>query len=92
MEWDSPRARQKVLEDLRSHFGANLMEIAFPAEGTPFVNIEKLFSRFGQTDARVVSITGIESVLTNEDRRVETLAALSFRREALAAFAVIQIW
>lgn len=92
MEWDSAHARQSVMEGLHSHLASDLLEIAFPADGTPFENVDQLFSRFRDTDARAVSITGIESVFANDDGRIQTLAALSFRREALASFTLVQIW
>ncbi len=50
--------------------------------------IEKLQSRSGS----VVSITGIEWAFPEGGNRLETLVALSFQRETLAALPVRQIW
>ncbi|HTF43322.1 MAG TPA: tetratricopeptide repeat protein, partial [Terriglobales bacterium] len=43
-------------------------------------------------EGSVVSITGIEGIFPDPQKRLETLVALSFQRERLAALALKQIW
>lgn len=93
--WDSAYARQEVVDRLRRSLDSlaiPLVEIELPpgeaGEATAAGLIEKLRSVSGS----VVSITGIEWAFPEGGDKVDTLAALSFQRETLAALPVRQIW
>jgi tetratricopeptide (TPR) repeat protein len=95
VEWDSVYARQEVvnrLKDSLSESGISLVEISLPpgqaANETVVRLIEKLRSRSGS----VVSITDIEWAFPEGGNRLDTLVALSFKRETLASLPVRQIW
>jgi tetratricopeptide (TPR) repeat protein len=95
VEWDSVYARQEVVNRLKESLdglGISLVEISLPpgqaSNETVVRLIEKLRSRAGS----VVSITDIEWAFPEGGSRLDTLVALSFKREILAALPVRQIW
>jgi tetratricopeptide (TPR) repeat protein len=95
VEWDSVYARQEVVNRLKGsldELGIPLAEISLPpgqaANETVARLIEKLRSRSGS----VVSITDIEWAFPEGGSRLDTLVALSFKRETLASLPVRQIW
>ena len=95
VEWDSVYARQEVVKQLKEsldELGTSLVEISLPpgqgANETVVRLIEKLRSRSGS----VVSITDIEWAFPEGGSRLDTLVALSFKRETLASLPVRQIW
>ncbi len=91
VEWDSVYARQEVVNRLKESLdglGISLVEISLPpgqaSNETVVRLIEKLRSRAGS----VVSITDIEWAFPEGGSRLDTLVALSFKREILAALPV----
>ena len=94
VEWDSVFARQEVVDRLRFLLGAvgiSLVEIAMPPDQTAQEAVGGLMEKLASASG-AVSITGLEWAFPESGSRLETLAALSFRRETLAAFPVRQIW
>src|SRR5579875_800877 len=93
VEWDSAYSRREVVKRLRESLtDTAINELEVPNDGTPYENVDKLLGQLATVQGEVVSITGIEGVFPDQQRRLETLSALSFQRETLASFPVRQIW
>jgi tetratricopeptide (TPR) repeat protein len=91
IEWDFVFPRQQVISKLS--VDRQVVEIVFPSSGSPFENVEALLVQLSDLRAdSVVSITGIEGLVSDAHARLETLGALSFRREELSALPFKQIW
>lgn len=70
-----------------------VIEIEMPSGDSAFESIDTLITRLSAlAEGSVVSITGIEGIFPDPQKRLETLVALSFQRERLAALALKQIW
>jgi hypothetical protein len=70
-----------------------VIEVRVPPDGSPYEKVRTTMQSLSQIGpGEIVSITGIEGLITEADKSLETLAALSFRRETLASFPVKQIW
>jgi tetratricopeptide (TPR) repeat protein len=94
VEWDSVYARQEVVKRLREELAAShipVEEISLPP-GEAHLTVSRLLDKLQSRSGSVVSITDIEWAFPEGGSRLETLAALNFRRESLAALPVRQIW
>lgn len=95
VEWDSAFARRDVVDRLKESLGGlgiPLVEIALPPGETGHETVLGLLEKLRSAGDSVASITDLEWAFPEHGSQLETLAALSFRREALAALPVRQIW
>ena len=91
VEWDSAYSRAEVVKRLRES-DVPLAEIDLPAGGVPHEIVSGLLDQLAGLSGQVISITGIEWAFPKGGKRLDTLQALSFRRETLAALPLHQIW
>ena len=95
MEWDSAFARRDVVDRLKRSLGSSgisLVEIGLPPGEAAEVVVAGLIEKLRSVSGSVVSITDIEWAFPKRGNRLDTLVALSFRRETLASLPVRQIW
>src|SRR5450755_1348415 len=95
VEWDSMYARQDVVADLTlalCNLGIPLVEIDLPRGEAAPQTVAALMQQLRASSGSVASITGIEWAFPERGNRLDTLVALSFQREILAALPVRQIW
>jgi Tetratricopeptide repeat len=95
VEWDSAYARQDVVDRLKeslAELGIPLEEISLPPGQASNETVVRLIEKLRARAGSVVSITDIEWAFPEGGSRLDTLMALSFKREILAALPVRQIW
>src|ERR1700723_2360850 len=95
VEWDSVYARQEVVNRLKGsldELGIPLVEISLPPGQTENETVVRLIDKLRSRGGSAVSITDIEGAFPEGSSRLDTLVALSFQRETLAALPVHQIW
>ncbi len=95
VEWDSAFARREVVARLKEQLGSQgiaLAEIALPAGQTGFNTVRGLLEKLRSLGDAVVSITDLEWAFPKHGDVMETLFALNFQRESLAALPLRQIW
>ncbi|MBV9759166.1 MAG: tetratricopeptide repeat protein [Acidobacteriaceae bacterium] len=93
VEWDSAYSRREVIKRLRESLpNVAITELEVSNEGAPYQNVDRLLDELAVVRGGVVSITGVEGVYPDRQRRLETLSALSFQRETLASFPFRQVW
>jgi tetratricopeptide (TPR) repeat protein len=95
VEWDSVYARQEVVTRLRAELADSHIpvdEISLPPGETAHLTVSRLIDKLQSRSGSAVSITDIEWAFPEGGSRLETLAALNFRRETLATLPVRQIW
>ncbi len=93
--WDSVYTRQDVVDRVKrslDSLGIPLVEIGLPPGEAAEETVAGLFDKLRSVSGSVVSITGIEWAFPEGGSRLDTLIALSFKRETLAALPVHQIW
>src|SRR5438309_972051 len=87
VEWDSAFARQAVVDRLRRSLhslGVPLIEMELPPGEAAHDTVTDLLAKLRSQEGSVVSITGIEWAFPEHGSRLDTLVALSFKRETLA--------
>jgi tetratricopeptide (TPR) repeat protein len=95
VEWDSARARQQVVDELKGSLDkavTSVVEIELPAGEESGKVVATLIDTLRSLSGSVASITGIEWAFPDSGERLGTLAGLSFQREFLASLPVRQIW
>src|SRR5580692_11636087 len=95
VEWDSVYARQEVVNRLKESLdvlGISLDEISLPPGQASNETVVRLIEKLRSRSGSVVSITDVEWAFPEGGSRLDTLVALSFKREILAALPVRQIW
>jgi hypothetical protein len=95
VEWDSARARQQVVDQLKGSWdkaGTSVVEIELPAGEETGKVVAALIDTLRSISGSVASITGIEWAFPDRGKQLGTLAGLSFQRELLASLPVRQIW
>jgi hypothetical protein len=94
-EWDSVFARREVvgrLKRLLAESGISVVEIEAPQNQRADETVAGILKKLRAASGSVVSITGIEWAFPEGGNRLDTLVALSFKREILASIPVRQIW
>jgi hypothetical protein len=95
VEWDSVYTRQDVVDRLKrtlSNSGISVIEMGLPPGEAAEKTVTELIEKLRTVSGSVVSITGIEWAFPERGNPLETLVALSFKREILASLPVHQIW
>ena len=92
VEFDQYYACQEVVNRLCGVAGKPLAEIEVPAGKTPPEVVLHLMERLESCKDGVASITGIEMAYATNEKWLDTLADITFRRESLAALPVLEIW
>ena len=95
VEFSSDFARQKVIKELRyklKNKGIVFYEIKLPQGKNPSDVFNFILKELEKLEFGVVSISGFETVFSDESIRFEFLRVLNFNRENLAKFNLRQIW
>ncbi len=92
VEFDQFEARQEVVRRLTASLDIPCVEIELPVEQPAPAVVRELMEKLLSCTGAVASITGIEWAFPRNGKWLDTLVALSFQRESLAALPVLQIW
>jgi hypothetical protein len=94
VDWDSVYARQEVVVRLKTSLGSSgisFVEIELPPDEAAEAVTSGLIESLRRVPGAVASITGVEWAFRTGQSRLDTLVALSFKRELLGALPVRQI-